>query len=116
MLKVAFIVPPYVELLDLAGPAQVFTEAKFIGFDVSIEFYSYQDAVISTSGLGFGKVSNFREADLKAGDFVFIPGMNFKYITSDTFRNEKPFFEWLNECAGREVNVCSVCDAAFALG
>jgi len=29
MLKVAFIVPPYVELLDLAGPAQVFTEVNF---------------------------------------------------------------------------------------
>ena len=28
MQKIAFIIPPTVELLDLSGPAQVFTEAK----------------------------------------------------------------------------------------
>ncbi|MEQ1586078.1 MAG: DJ-1/PfpI family protein [Cyclobacteriaceae bacterium] len=116
MLKLAFIVPPHVELLDLAGPVQVFTEAIFNGFDVDIEFYSYQDAVISTSGLGFGKVSNFRKAHLKPGDFVFIPGMNFEYIASDALKEEKAFFKWLNDCARRNVNICSVCDAAFVLG
>jgi transcriptional regulator GlxA family with amidase domain len=116
MLKLAFIIPPNVELLDLAGPVQVFTEAKFNGFDVAIEFYSYQDKLFSTSGLGFGKVANFKEANLKPGDFVFIPGMKFEYITSDALRNEKEFFNWLNECASRRVNICSVCDAAFILG
>ena len=116
MLRVAFIVPPHVELLDLAGPAQVFTEARFNGYELAIEFYSYQDSVISTSGIGFGKVANFREANLQPGDFLFIPGMNFNYITSEVFRNEKAFFEWLNECASRKVNICSVCDAAFVLG
>ncbi|HPW61473.1 MAG TPA: DJ-1/PfpI family protein [Cyclobacteriaceae bacterium] len=116
MLKVAFIVPPQVELLDLAGPAQVFTEAKFNGYELAIEFYSYQNSVISTSGIGFGKVQNFKEADLRPGDFLFIPGMNFEYVTSEEFRNEKAFFEWLNECAAKRVNICSVCDAAFALG
>ena len=116
MLKVAFIVPPHVELLDLAGPAQVFTEARFNGYELGIEFYSYQDSVVSTSGIGFGKVANFREANLQSGDFLFIPGMNFEYVSSELFRNEIAFFEWLNECAGRMVNICSVCDAAFALG
>ncbi len=116
MLKVAFIVPPHVELLDLAGPAQVFTEARFIGFDVAIEFYSYQDSVISTSGLAFGKVEDFRAANLQPGDFIFIPGMNFEYITSDDFRNERNFFGWLNECVSKKINLCSICDAAFVLG
>jgi len=117
MLKLAFIVPPHVELLDLAGPVQVFTEAKFYGFDLEIEFYSYKDtATTSTSGLGFGKISNYSEARLRPGDFLFIPGMNFDYITSEEFRSEKGFFNWLKECAGRGVFVCSVCDAAFALG
>ena len=68
MKKMAFIIPPSVELLDLAGPVQVFTEAKFYGFDVDLEFYSYQQDTISTSGLGFGKISNYAEADLKEGD------------------------------------------------
>jgi hypothetical protein len=55
MQKVAFIIPPTVELLDLAGPAQVFTEAKFYGFEIDIEFYQFQEAPVSTAGLGFEK-------------------------------------------------------------
>lgn len=116
MLKVAFIVPPTVELLDLAGPAQVFTEARFNGYNLDIEFYSFATSVVSTSGLGFGKISHYSNASLSEGDYVFVPGMNFQYITSDSFRNEKKFFTWLTECAAKKVNVCSVCDAAFALG
>ncbi|MEP7319185.1 MAG: AraC family transcriptional regulator, partial [Panacibacter sp.] len=66
----AFIVPPTVELLDLAGPVQVFTEAKFYGYDVSLEFYSYHQDIICSSQLPFGKIANFNEAALNEGDFV----------------------------------------------
>jgi transcriptional regulator GlxA family with amidase domain len=105
-----------VELLDLAGPVQVFTEAKFIGYDIGIDFYSYTSAVTSTAGLEFGKIKHFKEAGLQPGDFVVIPGMKFDYIESEEFRAEKEFFQWLSDCADRLVNVCSVCDAAFVLG
>jgi transcriptional regulator GlxA family with amidase domain len=116
MLKVAFIVPPHVELLDLAGPAQVFTEARFNGYEVDIEFYTYQTQLVSTSGLGFGNIANYDEADLQPGDFVFIPGMSFEYVSSDAFKKETKFFSWLEHCAKHGIIVCSVCDAAFALG
>ena len=56
MQKVAFIIPPTVELLDLAGPVQVFTEAKFYGFETDIQFYQFKASPVSTAGLGFGKV------------------------------------------------------------
>ncbi len=115
MKKVAFIIPPTVELLDLAGPVQVFTEAKFYGFEVEIEFFTYQDGLISTCGLGFGKQANFLTAKLKEGDFVFIPGMDQNYIRSRSFRGEKKFFNWLEECRERKITVCSVCNGAFAL-
>ncbi|WOK09286.1 DJ-1/PfpI family protein [Imperialibacter roseus] len=115
-MNIAFIVPPNVELLDLAGPVQVFTEAKFIGYDIGIDFYSYTTAVTSTAGLEFGKIKHFKEARLLPGDFVIIPGMKFEYIESEEFRAEKEFFQWLSDCADRLVNVCSVCDAAFVLG
>lgn len=116
MRKIAFIIPPTVELLDLAGPVQVFTEAKFYGYEVEIEFYLYTNDPVSTSGLKFGKVANFAEAQLEEGDFVFVPGMDQHYIRSASFRNEKRFFTWLRECAERKINVCSVCNGAFALG
>ncbi|MCW3106039.1 MAG: AraC family transcriptional regulator [Segetibacter sp.] len=116
MKKFAFIIPPTVELLDFAGPVQVFTEAKFYGFDADIEFYTYNDLPISTSGLPFHKVNNFKEASLKEGDYVFVPGMDHNYVNSIPFRAERQFFNWLKECSEKKVIVCSVCTGAFALG
>ena len=116
MKKIAFIIPPFVEILDIAGPLQVFTEAKFYGYDLSLEFYTYKNEVISTSGLSFGKIANFKEAKLGEGDFVFMPGMNYSYVSSMDFKTEKEFFNWLKECADKKVFVCSICNGAFALG
>lgn len=116
MQTVAFIIPPHVELLDLAGPVQVFTEARFYEFDISIQFYQIKDSPVSTSGLGFGNVLHFSEAKLKEGDFVFIPGMAFEYVNSIAFRAEHDFFKWLKECSNKRVTVCSICNGAFALG
>jgi transcriptional regulator GlxA family with amidase domain len=116
MKKIAFIIPPNVELLDLAGPVQVFTEAKFYGYEIDIEFYLFTDDPVCTSGLGFGKVSNYEDAKLEAGDFVFIPGMDQNYVRSHSFRAEKKFFNWLKICADKRITVCSVCNGAFAIG
>lgn len=116
MQQVAFIIPPQVELLDLAGPVQVFTEAKFYGLEVEIKFYQFTDSPVSTAGLGFGKVLNFNKAKLKEGDFIFVPGMNFEYVNSISFKAERDFFKWLKECSDKKVTVCSICNGAFALG
>lgn len=116
MQKVAFIIPPAVELLDLAGPVQVFTEAKFYGFEIEMEFYQYSEEPVSTAGLGFGKIENYKKAKLKGGDFVFVPGMDNDYINSIPFKAERAFFNWLKECSEKKVIVCSICNGAFALG
>lgn len=116
MKKMAFIIPPTVELLDLAGPVQVFTEAKFYGFDVDMEFYRYQESPVSTSGLGFGEIAHFKDAKLKEGDFVFVPGMDADYVRSISFMAERAFFDWLKECSDTRITVCSICNGAFALG
>ncbi|CAN5371933.1 GlxA family transcriptional regulator [soil metagenome] len=116
MRKIAFIIPPSVELLDLAGPVQVFTEAKFYGFEVDVEFYSFRDDPISSSGLGFGKLRHFNEAALQEGDFIFVPGMDYEYVSSIPFGAEWAFFKWLKESAAKKVTVCSICNGAFALG
>lgn len=116
MLKVAFIVPPHVELLDLAGPAQVFTEAKSQGLEAAIEFYSYHNENTSTSGVAFGEIKSYKEANLKAGDFVFVPGTGHDYLQSAQFGAEKSFFKWIAQCAENKVNTCSICTGAFFLG
>jgi transcriptional regulator GlxA family with amidase domain len=116
MKKIAFIIPPFVEILDLAGPLQVFTEAKFYDFEIELEFYAYTPETVSNSGLAFGNVANYTEADLKEGDYIFMPGMSFEYVDSMAFRAEKDFFNWLKEQSSNKVLVCSVCNGAFALG
>jgi transcriptional regulator GlxA family with amidase domain len=116
MKKIAFIIPPAVELLDLAGPVQVFTEAKFYGLEVALEFYSYQQQLVSSSGLGFMNTADYSEARLKEGDYIFMPGMDFDYVNSISFRGERKFFNWLRECADKKILVCSICNGAFALG
>lgn len=116
MKKAVFIIPPTVELLDLAGPVQVFTEAKFYGYEIALEFYTYQQDPVSTCGLTFGRLSNYLNAQLEEGDLVFVPGMAQLYVRSAAFRKEQKFFRWLKTCADRNVRVCSVCNGAFALG
>ncbi|MCG7858666.1 DJ-1/PfpI family protein [Flavihumibacter sediminis] len=116
MQKVAFIIPPTVELLDLSGPVQVFVEAKFYGFEIDIEFYQYQDNPVSTAGLGFENIKHFTEAKLKEGDFVFVPGMDNDYVNSIPFKAEREFFKWLKDCSDNKVTICSICTGAFALG
>jgi transcriptional regulator GlxA family with amidase domain len=115
MKKIVFIIPPSVELLDLAGPVQVFSEAKFYGLDIDIEFYSFQTNTASAVGLPFGKVENYKKAKIQEGDFVFIPGINFESLKRQ-LSTEKVFFKWLANCSNRKINICSVCNAAFVLG
>ena len=116
MQKVAFIIPPTVELLDLSGPAQVFTEAKALGMEIEMEFYQYSEEPVSTAGLGFGKLENFKSARLKEGDFVIVPGMDNDYVNSFSFKAEREFFNWLKEGADKRITICSECSGAFALG
>lgn len=116
MKTIAFIIPPTVELLDLSGPVQVFTEARFYGLELNIEFFIYDNQPVSTCGLTFGAIPNFEAAKLQEGDYVFVPGMDQGYVRTESFRGQNRFFEWLKKCSERGVIVCSVCNGAFALG
>lgn len=116
MKKIAFIIPPSVELLDLAGPVQVFTEARFYGFEAELEFYTFRENPVSTAGLGLGQLKDYKEARLKEGDFVFVPGMDYDYVSSIAFKAERNFFDWLKTCSDQNITVCSICNGAFALG
>jgi transcriptional regulator GlxA family with amidase domain len=116
MRKIAFVLPPSVEILDLAGPVQVFTEAKYYGFEAELEFYRLEETVVSSSGLSFGEVRLFNAADLSANDYLFVPGMDFRYVDSSAFKAQHAFFKWLKRCSDKGTFICSVCTGAFALG
>ncbi|MFB6456902.1 GlxA family transcriptional regulator [Chitinophaga sp. Hz27] len=113
--KIVFVIPPLVELLDLAGPVQVFREASLQGIDIDVGFYALEKQPVSAVGLPFGKISNYKKAELNAGDYVFIPGFYFEGLKRRP-HVEKPFFKWLRNCSDQHVNICAVCNAAFILG
>jgi transcriptional regulator GlxA family with amidase domain len=116
MKKIAFIVPPTVQLLDLAGPVQVFSEANYYGYELSLEFYCFQKDTKCSAGLPFGNLKDFSEAILSEGDYLFMAGMEYTYIESISFRAERKFFDFLTACVEKKVTVCSICNGAFALG
>jgi Transcriptional regulator containing an amidase domain and an AraC-type DNA-binding HTH domain len=116
MQKIAFVIPPFVQILDLAGPVQVFTEARFYGFEVDLEFYSIEETSVSASGLPIGNISHFSKAQLANRDYIFVPGMDFQYVTSAAFKSQHAFFTWLKQNAHKGTFICSVCNGAFALG
>ncbi|MBO9729775.1 MAG: DJ-1/PfpI family protein [Chitinophaga sp.] len=115
MRKIVFILPPLVELLDLAGPVQVFREASLMGADLDLAFYAIDQPPSCAAGLPLGSISHYREAVLSAGDFLFIPGFYFEGLKRRP-DIETSFFQWLADCAARGINICSVCNAAFILG
>jgi transcriptional regulator GlxA family with amidase domain len=113
--KIIFVIPPSVELLDLAGPSQVFEEAKFYGIDLIIEFYSLHSESVSAIGLPLGKLLSYQKADLRTVDYIFIPGLEYNKLEK-IIEYELDFYDWLRECANRKIILCSICNAAFFLG
>lgn len=113
--QITFILPPLVELLDLAGPAQVIREAILLGADLDLAFYAMDESPSCAAGLPLGSIRSYREAAPGTGDFIFIPGFYFEGLKR-RYDMEASFFRWLSDCAAREVNICSVCNAAFILG
>lgn len=113
--KVVFVLLPQVELLDLAGPVQVFTEAQYQGLEIEILFCGMQQSVYSAPGLTLLPTHFYNDIKLNLGDFLFIPGIRVETSTRDQ-DSEKPFFEWLRIQHAKGVSICSVCNAAFILG
>jgi transcriptional regulator GlxA family with amidase domain len=114
--QIVFVVPPFVHLLDLTGPVQVFYEAGSYDQPYRLTYCSYQTSLTSSAGLSFSQVLPFQEVSVQAGDFIFLPGLEMEYLRSSQFRHDgQAFFEWLRQQYSRGVRLCSVCTGAFIL-
>lgn len=115
MTKIAFFIPQAVNLLDLAGPIQVFKEAKFHGLEILMEYLSFQNEMVSSVGLTIGGIQSFQNSELTKGDFLIIAGFDGdKLIRNQEVEDE--VFAWLRKEYALGVNICSVCTGAFVLG
>lgn len=114
--KIIFLILPNVHLLDLAGPDQVFLEAKDFGADIEVRYTSFTNNLVTSTEMPLGHFEHFEAMDVKEGDYIFIPGADLKYLQSKELGNEKALIRWITEGYQKGAFICSVCTGAFFLG
>ena len=113
--KIIFLVLPHIHLMDLAGPDQVFLEAKDYGADLEIEYCSYTNNIVTSAGLPIGKLKHFSKTETKREDFILIPGAELNFLHSKEFKLQYELLNWIRDNYKKGVNICSICTGSFVL-
>ncbi len=113
--KFVFLLIENVHPLDLAGPVQTILEAIDFGAPFEIQYCSYKNEILDSSGLKMSNLTHFYEIQFSKDDYLIIPGARLKFITSQDFRDNKLVFKWIQEFYKQKVNLVSICSGAFAL-
>ena len=113
--NVAIVLYEGVELLDFAGPGEVFSAAANFGAvddKPAFRVYTVATSKAALTSQGFLKVvPDFSIEDAPAPDLIVIPGGNSSTLTKDA-----RFMAWARKAfTGAEVSM-SVCTGAFVLG
>ncbi|HUJ25734.1 MAG TPA: DJ-1/PfpI family protein [Myxococcales bacterium] len=113
--NVAIVIYPGVELLDFAGPAEVFAvaskQASAAGQD-AFHVYTVAKTREPIVSQGFLKVTpDYSIEDAPKPDLVLFPGGNATSVTDDA-----AFMEWARKVSGASEIAMSVCTGAFVLG
>jgi len=117
-MKIIFIVPPKVHLLDLNGPAHIFYEAKCFHPQIELCFASIDATteIESSAGLFFSKLTSYRSYCLSKEDIIFLPGIDYSLLTNSVFLDSlQDFFQWLRLQYASGTTICSVCTGSFLL-
>ncbi len=115
MKRVIFAVPSDVEILDLAGPMQVFHEAAAAGASHRVIFAAESERLDTVQRLGLcGLVGLPRDID--EHDLVIVPGStSLRKAVLSRARSLRPLLDWLCTAYDAGAMVTSVCVGAFAL-
>ena len=105
-----FLILPEVEMLDFAGPLQVFSEAARTRPRYRIRLCSTRERVRCDQGVTLADLEPLPDAH--SGDLVIVPGMPYRM----TERIERPVLRWLRDAHAGGAHVASVCTGAFVLG
>ncbi len=111
MTRVVVLVLPETELLDLAGPAQVFDAANGLGAEYALSFVGSVPRVRSAQGLELLVSPALPPAT--GDDLVLVPGVR---RSSATPRADPDVLAWLRGAAEAKARIAAVCTGAFLLG
>jgi transcriptional regulator GlxA family with amidase domain len=109
--KIVFLLVPGVHLLDLAGPAQVFSTAADLGLGYELRYVGEQEEVPSAQGVPL-RVATAWPA-LSPTDFILVPGWRAPTLVK---RIGEGTAQRLSDHHRRGGTVASVCAGAEALG
>jgi transcriptional regulator GlxA family with amidase domain len=112
--QVVFLLLPNVNLLDLAGPAQVFSTAASMGAPYDVVFCANQPGLASAHGLSLAQLPALPEVG--DGAIVLVPGIG---LHTDAMREtwvDPTVVRWLVEAYQAGAQLASVCTGAFVLG
>jgi transcriptional regulator GlxA family with amidase domain len=114
---ICFLILPNVHLMDLSGPAQVFYEASQMGSTrYRLIYGGLTKDVSSEQGLTLGNLQSYKSITLKPGDFIFVPGIDFKTFVSGKYTKDvRELTPWLKAQQTKGVFIASVCSGALIL-
>ncbi|HET9656626.1 MAG TPA: DJ-1/PfpI family protein [Kineosporiaceae bacterium] len=113
MPRIVFLLVPRVHLLDLAGPAQVFSEAGELGHPYRMHYVAEQPEVVSAQGLPLQARTDWPPLD--PADLVVVPGWRSDRFSIGPALSPDTLGR-LREHHDRGGTVASVCAGADALG
>ncbi|GAA2788815.1 GlxA family transcriptional regulator [Saccharopolyspora taberi] len=113
MSNVVFLLVPRLHLLDLAGPAQVFSTAAGLGMDYALSYVAEQEEVPTAQGLPVHARTDWPE--LAGDDLVIVPGWRGDRLRREPVLGEASMNRLREHHAGGGT-VASVCSGADALG
>ena len=112
-MKVIFLLLPRLHLLDLAGPAQVFSTAAGFGYPYELSYVSEQEEVTTAQGVRLRGETTWPE--LTAEDLILVPGGGSATLAV----GPKPQGSTLDRLVAHHAaggSVASVCSGADVLG
>jgi len=125
--RLIVLVLPEVEILDLAGPLQVFHEANLQGADYRTLICAPEPRVHSDQGIWLADLAPLPAPE--EGDLILVPGCPLAALESGVpgerrtgspsapaSRVEPAVLAWLAEAAAAGAHFASVCTGAFVLG
>lgn len=113
-----FLIPPEVQLLDIAGPIHLFYEANEYGAQFENHYLSLNSGIeeVSSAGITLGRLEPFWNFTLGPYDLLFIPGLESHLFFAEDFRSKNQhFFRWLHEQFQKRARICSVCTGAYLM-
>lgn len=101
---------PEVEILDLAGPLQAFSEANAFERRFVLRTCARTERIRTDQGVVLADLEQLPEA--REGDLVVVPGMKYRA----TQRIDRADLRWLKTSAAAGAQLASICTGAFILG